>query len=90
MKRLLFSNTKNEALFGCLAVLFIYVQKTSTCLIRPKGFFSSSFLSSVCKYRPKKWCTNIRFGFMVQDKKSKKEYVFFMLLSLSRHAAVVV
>ena len=87
---LMFSNTKNEALFGCLAVLFIYVQKTSTCLIRPKGFFSSSFLSSVCKYRPKKWCTNIRFGFMVQDKKSKKEYVFFMLLSLSRHAAVVV
>ena len=89
MKRLLFSNTKNEALFGCLAVLFIYVQKTSTCLIRPKGFFSSSFLSSVCKYRPKKWCTNIRFGFMVQDKKSKKEYVFFMLLSLSTHAVVV-
>ena len=43
MKRLFFSNTKNEALFGCLAVLFIYVQKTSTCLIRPKGFFHLHF-----------------------------------------------
>ena len=43
MKRLFFSNTKNEALFGCLAVLFIYVQKTSTCLIRPKGFFHLRF-----------------------------------------------
>ena len=43
MKRALFSNTENVALFGCLAVLFIYVQKTSTCLIRPKGFFHLHF-----------------------------------------------